>query len=78
MAPLKEQFLRLVFSICYDPSRAPPSCPIPNSLLKMSLQFSLYLDSPNFTVASIALESALKLEFLHALLQIKSVPLGRD
>lgn len=52
--------------------------PIPDTLLKTSLRFILNLDSPNFTVASIVMESTLTLEFLHALLQIKPVPLGRD
>lgn len=78
MAPLKAEILRADFSVSTEPIGTSPNGPIPDTLLKTSLQFILYLDSSNFTMASIVIESTLKLEFLHALLQIKPVPLGRD
>lgn len=77
MVPLEAEILRAEFSVSTELSGT-INGPIPDTLLKTSLQFILYVDSPNFTMASIVIESTLKLEFLHALLQIKPVPLGRD
>lgn len=77
MVPLEAEILRAEFSVSTELSGT-FNGPIPDTLLKTSLRFILYLDSPNFTMASIVIESTLKLEFLHALLQIKPVPLGRD
>lgn len=58
MVPLEAEILRAEFSVSTELSGT-FNGPIPDTLLKTSLRFILYLDSPNFTMASIVIESKL-------------------